>query len=92
MRAALISLPLLALAACQTARPANDPSPMTDQTCIADSLQNHVGQPLSALDRASLPAPTRIIGPGSRVTMDHRPERLNIQHDSARIIQRIYCG
>ena len=92
MRATLISLSLLTLAACQPAPPANDPPPMTNQTCIADSLQHHVGQPLSSLDRASLPAPTRIIGPGMSVTMDYRVERLNIEYDGAQIIQRIYCG
>ncbi len=92
MRFALISLPLLALAACQTTQRDSDQARADGPTCIADQLQDHVGQPISALDHNSLPQPMRVIGPGTAVTMDYRIERLNIEHDQSEIIQRIYCG
>lgn len=97
MRPVLISLLFLALAACQPDHPASDPPAkdipaMTHQTCIADTLQHLVGQPLSALDLEQLPDPKRIIAPFSPVTMDYRLDRLNIEHDQERIVRRIYCG
>ena len=34
----------------------------------------------------------RIIGPDTAVTMDHRPDRLNIEVNGSGIIERVYCG
>ncbi len=92
MRPALMSLSILALAACQGEPPAQDRPPDTGQACAADRLQDHIGQPLSALDRSTLPDATRIIGPDMGVTMDYNPNRLNIEYDRNRIILRIACG
>ena len=57
----------------------------------ADDYQGLVGQPLAAV---TLPAEldARIIGPDTAVTMDHRPERLNIALSGSGIIERVYCG
>lgn len=91
MRVYLAAAGVLALAACH---PAETESPMPDRPipCIAPDLQSVVGQPRSALNVAELPDPKRIIGPDTAVTMDYRPERLNLQHDARGTIIRIFCG
>lgn len=88
MPRALIFAALLPLAAC-TQDMAQDSPPAE---CPAAPMQSMVGQPLAVIDLAQLHQPNRIIGPDMAVTMDWRPERLNIEHDSALIIRRIYCG
>ena len=73
----------MVLAACETTQ--------TQNTCGADDYGSLVGQPLAAV---TLPADlnARIIGPDTAVTMDHRPERLNIEVDGRGTIERLYCG
>lgn len=88
MPRALIFAALLPLAACMQEGVQDNPAPL----CPAEAMQASVGQPLAVLDRGQLYQPNRIIGPNTAVTMDWRPERLNIEHDSAMIIHRIYCG
>ncbi|NQD96306.1 hypothetical protein HP532_26970 [Pseudomonas sp. CrR25] len=34
----------------------------------------------------------RVLAPGDMTTMDHNPQRLNIDIDEAELIQRISCG
>ncbi|MEQ1618582.1 MAG: I78 family peptidase inhibitor [Terricaulis sp.] len=46
--------------------------------CGASGFAHLLGTPASAIDRASLPAQTRIISPGMMVTQDFSPQRLNI--------------
>ncbi|TVQ00172.1 MAG: hypothetical protein EA338_05830 [Roseinatronobacter sp.] len=82
-----IAIGALLLGACQTTDVADEP-----ETCMAAEFQQYVGQPLSALDKDELLQPDRIIGPDTAVTMDFRPERLNVEHDDERVITRIYCG
>ena len=60
-------------------------------TCGAIDLQNLVGQPISAVDGATLAA-ARVIRPGQAVTMDYSAARLNIELDAADRIIRIWCG
>ena len=79
----------LLLAGCQTHDTVNGSMPAE---CIAADIQDSVGMPLAELDIQSLPQPNRIIGPDMAVTMDWNPTRLNVEHDAARIITRIYCG
>ncbi len=64
----------------------------TEDACGAGALQVLVGQPLAMFDPASVKGPVRVIAPGMPVTMDYRAERLNVEHDAARIITRIICG
>ncbi|TVP70910.1 MAG: hypothetical protein EA339_11670 [Rhodobacteraceae bacterium] len=91
MRRVALFAGLFVLAACQPMP--DDKDTMTDPTsCIAPRLQGSVGQRIATLDPVQLPDPKRIIGPGTAVTMDYRPERLNVQHDAAGIIIRIFCG
>lgn len=82
-------LPALAtLAACQVETPATE----RPETCPAADFQSFVGQPISALDPDAVPALHRVIGPNTAVTMDYVEERMNIEHDTTRIVTRIYCG
>lgn len=84
----LLGLSLLALAACQ----ADGSATQGPQECIAAQLQDAVGQPITDLGDEALPEPVRVMGPDSAMTMDFRPERLNVILDRQQIIQRIYCG
>ena len=34
------------------------------------------------------PAPTS----GDPITMDHNPDRVNVEHDDANIVTRVWCG
>lgn len=71
------------LAACEATQ--------TEDACGADDYRGLVGHPLAAV---TLPADlgARIIGPDTAVTMDFRPERLNIAVDGSGNIERVYCG
>ncbi|MEF3047906.1 I78 family peptidase inhibitor [Pseudotabrizicola sp. L79] len=59
--------------------------------CGAGELQGLVGQSGDVLARMTLPEGTRIIGPVTAVTMDYRPDRLNIDLDAAGRITRVHC-
>lgn len=79
----------LTLAACQpdlVATPAPEPD------CGAAALQGLVGQPLGVFAAPPQARAVRVIGPDMAVTMDYRPDRLNVEHDRARIIRRVYCS
>lgn len=83
--------PLCALAACAEAPPpASAPQPGTD-SCNAASFRGLVGQPREVLDRMTLPAGTRIIGPRDAVTMDFSPGRLNFEIGENGRIAKIGC-
>ncbi|KGJ07997.1 I78 family peptidase inhibitor [Paracoccus sphaerophysae] len=86
---ALAILPLLALAGCVEPVPA-PVQPDTDQ-CKASTLQGLVGQPKSVLQTMLLPAGTRVIGPGDAVTMDFRPDRMNVEVGTDGRIAKIGC-
>lgn len=84
-------LAVIALAACT---PPQDElfMPSTDALCGAEGMRDLVGQPASVLDGMVLPADTRIVRPGMAVTMDYRPDRLNIDLDEDDRILRLSCG
>ena len=79
----------MALAACN---PVETPPPDLAESCGAEALQHLVGQPQTALEAEAITAPTRILPPGSAMTMDHRPDRLNVELDDTGTIQRLWCG
>lgn len=60
--------------------------------CGAGELAYLVGQPASALETIRFAGPVRFIRPGTAVTMDMNPERLNIRIDAAERIDRVSCG
>ncbi len=77
MKQLFFALPLI-LAACAEVPPGRTPvDPMPDM-CGAAALQTLVGQSQSVLAAMTFPEGTRIVTPGMAVTMDYRPDRLNI--------------
>ena len=57
--------------------------------CGAARAQNLIGVDANALH---FPGIVRIIAPGTIVTHDYRPERMNVRTDGSGQITRIYCG
>ena len=85
----LAALPLLALAAC--VEPVTAPVEPDRDNCNASALQGLVGQPKSVLTTMLLPAGTRVINPGDAVTMDFRPDRMNVEIGTNGRIEKIGC-
>jgi len=60
--------------------------------CAADQYQMLVGQPIGEVHTDSLPQPLRVYGPDQMVTMDYRPDRMNIVLDADDIVVEVRCG
>ncbi len=92
---------IAALAACATppvevADP-NVPPPAPLGRCDATKAQRLIGQPatpalIDSARRESAAALTRLIKPGTMVTMDYRQDRLNVTVDEQNRITAIRCG
>ncbi|ARE83818.1 putative secreted protein [Roseovarius sp. TM1035] len=67
-----------------------DKAPEGD-ACGAAQMQALIGTPVAAQDFSGRAA-VRILPPGAMVTMDYRPDRLNVEHDADGVITRIACG
>ncbi len=80
---------LALLAACQPEPPVA--SPAGGDGCGASRLAGLVGQRLDAVRLPEGPE-ARIIGPDTIVTMDFRPDRLNVSVTEDGTIDRVYCG
>ena len=99
MRLIAAALPLLTMA-CMNMSPENDDVPAageTGYTCDAEGLGDLVGreatQALGAEAlRTSGSRTLRWIRPGDAVTMDYRPDRLNIHLDGEGRVERFQCG
>lgn len=61
-------------------------------SCGAQAREYLLGQPVSEVDLDSLARTVRPISPGQPVTMDHRPDRINLDLDGDGVIVRIWCG
>lgn len=81
-KAALVLL--LAVAGC-VAAPA-------ENACGAEGLQDLIGRDDDVLSAMTFPQGTRLIYPGTPVTEDFRPDRLNIDIDQAGGITGVWCG
>lgn len=90
MRLVAPTLALVLLAACQPEKP--DQAPDMSASCGAQDLQALTGQPLAQFQGHPDAEAIRVIAPGMAVTMDFRPDRLNVEHDDDLVITRIYCG
>lgn len=88
-RLVFLGLCAAALAGCQ---PKGETLPDRAETCGADALQHLIGEPRGALEGQDIDAPSRILPPGSAMTMDHRRDRLNVELDEAGRITRVWCG
>ncbi|MFM7445134.1 MAG: I78 family peptidase inhibitor [Tabrizicola sp.] len=75
---------VLALAAC-VARPEQN-------ACGAVGMQDLVGREDDALAAMTFPAGTCLLYPGTPVTEDYRPDRLNIDIDQSGAITGVWCG
>lgn len=64
----------------------------SDDPCGAQTLQSLVGQPADRFEPSAWTGPVRVIPPNGVMTMDHRPQRLNVDVDTAGDIQRLWCG
>ncbi len=96
LRPVLIAAPvLLTLAACQSEGPARVPPPPQD-ACGAGQLSRFLGKEvggvMAEITSAAAGRSIRTIRPGDAVTMDHRPDRLNVELDEQGRIARLRCG
>ncbi len=66
------------------------PEPI-ENACGAAELQYLVGQRASVLETMRFGNETRFIRPNTAVTMDFRPDRLNIDINGSERITRVYC-
>lgn len=91
---------IVALSACSGTGSDNvaaaPPPPSMEPSCGADQLASYVGQPASDDVIARITAwrgdkPMRVIKPGTAVTMDFRPDRLNVQVDEQGKIKGFTC-
>ncbi|KAA5805144.1 hypothetical protein F1654_03935 [Alkalicaulis satelles] len=101
MRWLVICAAALSMTACQTMAENDDSAdmgyPVVDRTgegrdCAAPTYQTLIGQPISEVHTDSLPSPRRIYAEGDPVTMDHRPDRLNIITDRNGVVVAVRCG
>lgn len=90
MRITLLAAPLL-LAACLPPAPVT-PLPPPADPCGAGQYAGLVGGQLSTFDPGKVAGPVRVLTPGGVMTMDHRPDRLNIHVDGQGRIFRVTCG
>lgn len=96
----LSCVPLLAVLSCTAC--ASTPSDQTAGAgspgeCRAEPAQQYVGrkadtQIVEAAKSASTSQQVRVIGPDDAVTLDYRPDRLNLRVDADRTIVAITCG
>ncbi|MGY6663329.1 MAG: I78 family peptidase inhibitor [Glycocaulis sp.] len=87
---------LAMLAACATAVDGTDGGEVIDRSgsgdCPAAQFQLLVGQMRGEIDTSTLPVPYRIYGRDDAVTMDYRPDRMNIVIGDNGRVERVSCG
>jgi hypothetical protein len=59
-----------------------------DATC---DYEGWVGQPLDEAKVKAEDRPYRILKPGDMMTMDHNPQRINVEHENGKVT-RVWCG
>lgn len=94
------SLALLAialLAGCASPPSGSHGETNKDRLCDAGSVQQARGERLTLerveqLQQQAGASLVRVLGPNEMATMEHNPQRLNIDIDDAEIIERLRCG
>lgn len=97
---AMLCSGLLATAGCTAGTPPPDtalPPAVEGESCGAGQLGAYIGQPASDEVIAALRAwrgdnPIRVLEPGSAMTMDYRPARLNVYLDENNRIKEFKCN
>jgi hypothetical protein len=104
MRLTIFLTVLLGLAACTTTTAPNTGGSVSqpvsqnaypqglDDTCGAVSYAVLIGQDGTALERILILREVRVIRPGSIVTQDYSPERLNFRINESGVISELTCG
>lgn len=97
MKAYVLSLAALPLAACATTGGGMTSPSAGGGMCEADALQTYVGQKADADIGAKILAESgaktlRWGAPGTMWTMDYREDRVNVRYDDAMIITEVKCG
>ena len=94
MRLAAMGLAGLAVAGCTTTMGAKPPQPGAE--CDGAKAQAFVGRDGAAISEDARVAAgakaVRVIGPDQAVTMDFRPDRLNLETDQAGKVLKARCG
>lgn len=62
------------------------------KTCDPAAFEFLIGQSKEALEGVTTPETVRVLNESGAMTMDHRPERLNVFHDDDGKIVKITCG
>jgi len=100
MKRAATLLLTLSIAACASPSPAAEtpgdpnaalPAPSSD-TCGASMYGELIGKPIDGPGVPGESRLNRLIRPGTQVTMDYIAQRMNIEANTAGIIQKINCG
>jgi hypothetical protein len=69
------------------------PPPPRDVFSDADcTFEEWIEKPVDEAAIKALARPYRILKPGSMMTMDHSPERINVEHDDKNTVTRVWCG
>ena len=63
-----------------------------ERRCAAARYRAMVGRPINEIDTAALPGLLRVYPVGSLITMDHRPERMNIVVGPDGRVVKVRCG
>jgi len=63
-----------------------------DEGCGAEHYSDLIGEPVANHSFDTQNGNVRIIPPNSAVTMDHRPDRLNVDVNVNGDIARLWCG
>jgi hypothetical protein len=96
MKRLLIALPALLLSAC-VILPVPVPLAASSGLCRDEGLARYADQPASPqlgaeMQRASGARVLQWVGPDMAVTMDHRPDRLQVNLDRNGRVQSARCG
>lgn len=62
------------------------------KTCDTAAFEFLIGQPKEALEGVTVPESLRVLNENDLMTMDHRPDRLNVFHDDTGNIVKVSCG
>jgi hypothetical protein len=68
------------------------PPSEADTACLPSGWQAWIGKPVTTPGVPPATRAVRHIRPDTQVTMDYRPDRVNIEIDEGGIIRRLRCG